>query len=43
MLCDVSRTCEAFKKYQEEFNSGVNITNNNFQKLEDSFLKNLFG
>lgn len=43
MLCDVSRTCEAFKKYQEEFNSGANITNNNFQKLEDSFLKNLFG
>lgn len=35
MLCDVSKSCEAFRKYQEGFN--------NFQKLEDSFLKNLFG
>ena len=35
MLCDVSRSCDAFKKYQEGFT--------NFQKLEDSFLKDLFG
>lgn len=43
MLCDVSRSCEAFKKYQEEFNSGNNIVNNGYQKLEDNFLKDLFG
>ena len=35
MLCDVSKSCDAFRKYQEGFN--------NFQKLEDGFLKDLFG
>ena len=35
MLCDVSKYCKSFQQYKEEFNG--------FQKLEDSFLKDLFG
>lgn len=35
MLCDVSKYCDAFRQYKEGINS--------FQKLEDSFLKDLFG
>lgn len=35
MLCDVSKYCDAFRQYKEGISS--------FQKLEDSFLKDLFG
>lgn len=35
MLCDVSKLCPSFQRYQ--------VGLSNFQKLEDSFLKELFG